>query len=369
MICCIFNIAPSYRKAIFTLLDKELNCHFYIGDKIRQPIKKMDITDLDGFIVELQNKYIFNDFYWQIGFQKVFKSEYKKYLVTGDLHCISNWIILFYSYIFNKKVYVWTHGWNGKDGWLKKSIKIFFIKLCTGVFLYGDYAKKIMMKSGIPERKLNVIFNSLDYEKQLEVRKKLKRTNVYRNIFRNDYPVIIFIGRIQKNKKLEEVILAMTEALKENIKLNFILIGGEIDSINLKTVIEENKMQENVLFYGSCFDEHKLGELIYNANVCVSPGHIGLTAIHSLMYGTPIITHDNVRMQTPEFEVVNSGFNGDLFEYQNISDLKNKILYWTHDVNFSLQIKENCYFKIDKYYNPKFQIRIIKEVLYDNISN
>ena len=38
--------------------------------------------------------------------------------------------------------------------------------------------------------------------------------------------------------------------------------------------------------------------------MCVSPGNVGLTAIHSLTYGTPVLTHDNFNFQMPEAEAI-----------------------------------------------------------------
>ena len=43
-------------------------------------------------------------------------------------------------------------------------------------------------------------------------------------------------------------------------------------------------------FQGAVFDESN-SELIYHSDLCVSPGNVGLTAIHSLTYGVPVATH------------------------------------------------------------------------------
>ena len=57
--------------------------------------------------------------------------------------------------------------------------------------------------------------------------------------------------------------------------------------------MENLNLQDQIWFYGACYDESKLGELIFNADLCVSPGNVGLTAVHSMGYGTPVITHNN----------------------------------------------------------------------------
>ena len=77
-----------------------------------------------------------------------------------------------------------------------------------------------------------------------------------------------------------------------------------------------------------CFDEKINAELIYNADLCVAPGNIGLTAMHVLMFGCPAISHNNFKWQMPEFESIIPGHTGDFFEYDNVEDLARSISQW-----------------------------------------
>ena len=61
------------------------------------------------------------------------------------------------------------------------------------------------------------------------------------------------------------------------------------------------------------YDENEIGDLIYNADLCVSPGNVGLTAIHTLTYGTPVLSHANFPNQMPEFEAIDKDFTSFLF--------------------------------------------------------
>ncbi len=47
-ICCILNLAPHYNAPIYKLLDQELKCDFFIGDRITSPMKLMDYYELKG---------------------------------------------------------------------------------------------------------------------------------------------------------------------------------------------------------------------------------------------------------------------------------------------------------------------------------
>ena len=45
---------------------------------------------------------------------------------------------------------------------------------------------------------------------------------------------------------------------------------GEIRQ-SLEVEVVKHQLQDNVWFYGSCFDEKINAELIYNADLCVAP--------------------------------------------------------------------------------------------------
>jgi glycosyltransferase involved in cell wall biosynthesis len=182
--------------------------------------------------------------------------------------------------------------------------------------------------------------------------------------FKNTNPTLLFIGRLTKIKKLHLLIEAMQLAFEEGNYFNLVIIGEGTEKQLLETLVEKSNLKQNTWFYGSCYEEGRIGDLIYNADVCVSPGNIGLTAIHSLMYGTPALTHDNFSNQMPEFEAIESGITGCFFKENDPVDLKAMIVQWLgkHPQKEKTLIKM-CFEKIDMYYNPNYQIKILKEVL------
>jgi glycosyltransferase involved in cell wall biosynthesis len=359
--CLIYNYAQHYRASIFSLLDKELDIEFYFGDKM-QDVKKMDYSLLSNFKYELKNIKIISSIYWQKGAIKLFFKKYDNYIILGEYYCISTWILLILCKISKKKIYLWTHGWYGRENLWKKIIKKFFFNLGNGVFLYGDYAKKLMILEGFSKEKLHVIYNSLDYELQKKIRIENPKSDVYFNYFNNSYPTLIFTGRLTVEKKLDQLVNA-TKILKDSgFLLNLVFIGEGNDKINLINKLNSLGIKD-YWFYGACYDEYKLGELIFNSSICISPGNVGLTAMHSLVYGTPLITHSDFTNQGPEFESIIPGVTGDFFTKDDEIDLSNKIKNWLLNSDNRELIRQNCYKIIDKKYNPFFQLNVIKSVL------
>lgn len=363
-VCCIFNVAPHYNSGIYERMDREIGCDFFIGDRISTPIKLMDYQSLVGFKKKLKNWPVLGNFYWQKGALSTVAKSYRHYIISGEPFCISTWMILVCCKLLNKKTYLWSHGWYGDETRVKRFVKSVFFKLSSKVFLYGQYAKKLMIDEGLDPEKLVVIYNSLNDKQVVYYRSKLERNKVYEKHFNNDYPVLIYVGRIQRVKKIELVLKAMALLKKEGFHCNLILIGDNIDDLMLEDKINEYDLNDQIWLFGPCFDEEKLSNLIYNADLCVSPGNVGLTAMHSLTYGTPVITHNNFVNQMPEFEAIIPWETGIFFEENSEKDLYRNIREF---LNFTRknkeQITQKCFEVIDKKYNSLKQIEIIKENL------
>lgn len=365
-ICMITNIGPHYRYPIFEKMSQELGCDFYLGDKVYLPIKTFNYKDLSGYKATLTNHFISN-FYWQSNSIRLLFKKYDTYILDGEPYCLSSWAILAISKLLGKHTIAWTHGWYGRESRLKKILKKVFFSLHTKLLVYNEYSIRLMeQEAGISSQKMYCIANSLDTNMELKIRDKLKDTDIYYNHFNNKYPTIIYCGRIQKWKKLDMILDCMESLNQEGHPINVVFVGKDVENVGLDIIAKNKGLNKQVWFYGPCYDDMLLGELFYNAYACVSPGNVGLTAIHALSFGCPIITHNNFAYQNPEFEAIIPGITGDFFEMDNAKDLKNKIEMWTQkDVISRNKTRIEAFKEIDRKWNINYQIKIIKEAVND----
>jgi glycosyltransferase involved in cell wall biosynthesis len=363
-ICCILNYASFYRENILKQLEKQLDCDFYFGNISAGKLKKMDYSIFKKNIVDLKTKIIFSHINWISNSVKLsYRTNYKKYILTGDIYCLSNWFILLINRVLGKETFLWTHGWYGDENAGKKILKKIFFGLSHGLFLYGDYAKNLMIKEGFKKEKLHVIYNSLDYNSQIEIRKETKVSTIDYFSQRN-IPVVVFTGRLTKVKKLNLLIEAHKKLIDRSIYFNVLLLGNGPEVDLLKEIIQSYHIEQYYWFYGACYDENIIGNFYYNATLCVSPGNVGLTAIHAMTYGCPVISHSNFSNQMPEFECIEKGITGDFFDENNVDSLADTIEKWMHN-NYpkSQYLINQCFEKIDSKFNPDYQISIFKKVL------
>ena len=361
-ICLIYNFAQHYRSNIFTLLDQKLDIDFVFGDKYLN-VKKMEYAVLKHKVTEVKNLRI-GPFLWQKGTIKFLFKGYDKFILLGEPMNLCSWIILLFGRLTRKKIYFWSHGWYGKESRLKAQIKKMYFGLANGTMLYGDYAKCLMIKEGLNPNKLTTIYNSLYYDKQLELRNKIKSSYLYVEHFGNNHPVLVMIGRLNIRKHLDMLIEAIAILNNNNEKYNLILIGDGEDKEKLLQMASNKGLQDQIWFYGACYDEEISARLLYNADLCVVPGDIGLTAIHSLSFGVPVVSHNCFMFQGPEFEAIKPNVTGNFYEYGNVESLANTISKWFVTCGkVRNKVRQACFDEVDSKWNPHVQLDLIRKAI------
>lgn len=363
-VCLLSITASHYREEIYRLMDKELDCVFIFGTD-DTTVKRLD-TSLLKTSYDIPNKYIsHSNWFRQAGLAEITKN-YDVIINDLGIQCISAWWIMLLAKFRKQKVYHWDHGWYGRESFVKKWIKRLYFGLSNGNLIYGNYAKNLMVENGFKKDKLHVIHNSLSYDKQIEIRKSIKPSDIYRDRFKNSNPIIIFIGRLTPVKRLDILINAISELKDSGKEYNVVFVGDGTERKYLESLAKERKVADQIWFYGSCYDETTNAELVYNADLCVAPGNVGLTAMHTMMFGCPVLTHNDFKWQMPEFEAIKENSTGAFFEYNNTKSLSNAISHWFEQKQSSREdVRKACYKEIDEEWNPHKQIEIIKRVIYE----
>lgn len=363
--CVFFNRAPvHYRKGIYLLLAQELDCDFYFGDSRPGGIKPIDVSILQNHFKGFFHNIRIGSFYWQRGVLRLLHSNYNNIITPGETYCLSTWVLLFLAKRYNKKVYLWTHGAYGDESGIKKWLAKKRIDLCTGAFLYGTYARDLLSRFGADPDKLHVIYNSLSYDEDLVLRQNVVSSKIFQDHFSNTKKNIVFIGRLNRNKKLELILRALSALTKQGHSYNLTLIGDGPERQALVSLARQLGLNNQIWFFGSCYDETMISELLFNSDVCVSPGNVGLTAMHAMSFGTPVISHNNWCRQMPEFEAIENGKTGAFFNENDVDDLAVVIHSWLDSMKDRETVRENCYQIIDEKYNPHIQIEVFKKVIF-----
>lgn len=374
----VYHYIAHYRLPLFKELSKNLDPKFILisDDKSLNDIKTIDknlaqISIENGGLrwIFVKNIWFIKDkLLWQKGLIKIcLRDEFDSFIFLANPYFLSTWVACLILIIKHKPIYFWTHGLLKKEKGLKGWIRKRYYKLADGLLLYGNYAKELLINQGFNPEILHVIYNSLDHYKHTELRDTLTLNdlNSFRNkIFKNnDLPQLIFIGRLTKQKKINQILEALKILIEDKYYCNLLVVGDGGESKNLEDLCKKLIIINYVHFYGPSYNEDDNYKLIASSDLCVSPGEVGLTAIHSLSYGTPVLTHNNFSEQMPEFEAIVPDVSGDFFMQNDIKDLSERIKKWINTHKDRKEVQKNCYYIIDTKYNPKFQKDLICNLL------
>jgi glycosyltransferase involved in cell wall biosynthesis len=383
-VAIIYHYIAHYRYPIFQELmtSKDIDFTIFSGEASEINIKKVDkniahIPVSDGGLrwEFFKNNWFKNIILWQTGLvNMVRKGNHDGYIFLGNPYHISTWLAAGIARLKGKRVYYWMHGVYTEKPALIDYIKMYvFYKIPHGFFLYGNRAASVLEKRRVKKQEhIHVIYNSLDYKLSKSIRKPFQHAAIlsFREKYFNapDVPVVVCIGRLIKEKKID-YLLAAQKILKEKYNtpfFNVLLIGSGAEMEHLKNIAAQNGLSAHVYFYGDSYDEQVNGHLLGNSDLCITPGEIGLTAIHALSYGTPVISHNELNIQAPEAESIIVKETGDLFEYENIEDLAKVIEEWLlkHPIK-NEDLVNKCYKVVDDFYNPGYQAKVINKVFSD----
>ena len=313
-----------------------------------------------NFFRSIKNLKFLGFVFWQRGvIKKVIFDNYDSLLLLGEMTILSNWIASIIARIKNKKVIFWGHGIYGNEKGLKKILRLMFLKLSNYHFLYGNHAKKLLINEGFKSENLLVIYNSLDVETQNQYYLE-KKVDTKLNFLKTE-KYILFTGRLTKIKELDLLFESLEILNKKNDLLSVVIVGEGNEKARLQRKYSKLIKRGLVHFAGDIYDESKLCEYFKNAHLFVSPGNIGLACMHSLIFGTPVCTHDNMNYQMPEAECLNES-NSVLFKRGDVNSLTAAIKKGLL-LKDSSETEDKCRNTILKTYTPKNQIEIIENFL------
>ena len=370
-VAIVYPYLALYRRPVFKCLmtDKDIEYTIISDIKSNTNIKTIDSNELtypwkyDKIRwLSVKNIWLGNRFLWQMGLLKKLKS--KKYdfvIFLGTITFLSTWIALFYLKLKKRNVGFWTHGLYGRESFLIRKIRVLFYNLGDVIFTYNNRSKKLLEFENILSNKIIPIYNSLDYNFIESIRKSYMEVDIldFRSkLFKNEGKILFFIGRLMPSKGLDQIVYSLKELNSKNKVYNFIFIGDGPMRKELNLLIKKNNLEDKFLFTGSLYDENIISKYILSSNLCVCPGAIGLTAIHSMSYGVPVVTNDDYLNHGPEFEAIIPEKTGAFYLKDNCQSLIDTIIHMTEDID-SNYVRLNCLQMVKNYYNPSVQANLI----------
>jgi glycosyltransferase involved in cell wall biosynthesis len=110
-------------------------------------------------------------------------------------------------------------------------------------------------------------------------------------------------------------LIEATAALSREIPgVKTVILGnGAAEKTRLQAIARREQAGDRFVFVDGVYDEMKLAPWFLSADAFCYPANIGLSLIHALWYGLPVVTSDNLVAQNPEIVALEHGVNGFLY--------------------------------------------------------
>ncbi len=262
-----------------------------------------------------------------------------------DFHLLHTLLLFFIYRLVLRRKFIWwsqgTPGHQGRFGWLARK---YAYKWSSGVLLYNQEGYENLKAMGLPTSRLQVVGNCLNEEDYGFLHaSNMKET---RN---TDNFTLLFSGRLTPKANLEILIKALGRLKEKGTKnIHCLIVGGGDISI-YKSLARKYAVTEMLTFTGPKYG-NEAHRYFQKADLFVYPGGIGLSILHAMSFGLPVITTDDYGKHFPEVELLRPGKNGDVYEDNNAEDLANKILLWEKKLSSEeLNYKASCVQSIKKH--------------------
>jgi len=269
--------------------------------------------------------------------------------------------------------FYYVHGlrYHGESGFRRKIlmyIEKFTCKMATNVFSVSYGIKDALKKDKICSKKINMIWNgsingidtnffnpkNID-EQSLKAKLKLNSNNF----------VFGFIGRIVKDKGINELVEAFVEINKENNNTKLLLVGGyeESDPV-LPTIKHEIENNENIIHVGLQKDVRPYLKMM---DLFVFPSYregFGISLMEAAAMNVPAISSNITGCN----EIIEEEYNGKLIASKSVDELKNAMIDLMHSKDKLEQMSSvSRQYVIDKYEQNKLWEKAL--ATYTNIIN
>jgi len=267
--------AKKYSYSVITISDKWpcfLKSFFYL---------------IKGLILGFKTDIIYNQDLYTPGFAGlIIKKILKKKLVTrfvGD----SAWEIALNKRETTDDIMDFQENEYSKKIERRKKIRKKILENSDKVIVVSNFLRKLAIKIGIPEEKIKVIYNSIDFldiENNLKVDLK-KELNI-------DGKIILTNARLTNWKGVDMLIKIMPQLIKKYENIKFIIISEGPERENLEKLTIDLDVENNVIFTGIISRELVVEYLKILDVFVLNTNYEGMSHVllEAMKVGVPIIT-------------------------------------------------------------------------------
>ena len=338
-------IIPEYRVALFAGLAKkfpgtvELCAAASIGESDRS-------YPVEGCMCDYTHVYRqHGPVVWQRGLTlKGLDPKTDVLVVNGDVRQLSTLWLILKAKLMGLPYVWWGHHFSASSKMWRAKMRVMMMRLLNpnAILLYTRSGISWMKAMGVSHVRMFATGNTID-QKPIEEACNAWTTDKLEDFRRKKGiadKLLLCCSVLREKVRLQQLLHAMLAPGLNRVQL--VVIGdGPMRSAWQKEA-EVLGLSSRIFWVPGTRDQLELAPWFLNADVYVYPGAIGLSILHSFSYGLPVLTHGNIAHQMPEFEVMEDGVTGRLFNEDDEDDLAQKISEMLYDHASLKCYSDNC---------------------------
>lgn len=247
------------------------------------------------------------------------------------------------------------HGVSKNETAARRNIRNALGRRADCILVYSESGRRALINDGFSPERVFVAPNSIDQtEIQAARRDWLARPRDLEAFQRtNDLgqsspslpfppPTLIFCARLDPLRRLDLLLEALPTIAQSHHGTQLLIIGGggpdggdeqrlrEL-AAHLNLLNPANAQLPRVRFLGAVYEEKNLAPWFLSSDLMVFPSHMGLSVLHSMGYGVPVLTCNDASKHGPEYDVIRPGINGEVYEDGSVPDLAAKVVALLND--------------------------------------
>lgn len=328
-------LVPEYRKALFDGL-----C------EIRSWETEVLASDIFGgdFSVKLDKaKYDYGHsfrrvgpFLWQKGITLKGLTRGDVLVVCGDIHQLSSLWVALTARFCGVKVVWWGHHATATSSLLSTRIRLWIAKKLSDVMLVYTYTGvDYLEQRGFACGRVFATGNTINQEPINDAISGYDGKDMF-----SGHPGVLCCSVLREKVKLDLAIRALGDYRLKDVRMA--VIGDGPMRQKYEEVAKETKVADRILWLGATRNQEDMAPWFLSAKCFVYPGAVGLSILHSMSYGLPVVVHSNPAHQMPEYEIMEDGRTGVCFNEGDVQDLANKLAWLIQNEDARREMSAYC---------------------------
>ena len=256
--------------------------------------------------------------------------------------------------VFKRKIVLHMHGgefdtfyWKECNDKKRKKITRILNMASVIIALGESWKSKI---SRYCSASISVVYNSVNVENQ--------------NFYNKNSKNILFLGRLEKQKGVFDLIKAAQFIINQDKDINFLLAGNG-DLSKVVGLLEANKIEDNFKLLG-WVDSYEVKRLLKDSMAFVLPSYnegMPMSILEAMSFGVPVISTNVGSIP----EIIKNRINGYLVKPGDIKGIVKSILFINKNYNKKIKISNKNFEDISRKYSNDVSYKALSG-LYESLS-